>query len=75
MENTYTRANKIYTQADRKHNKTEIIYFIKQKLIGISLLVAGIIAPVILDGDGTISIIGVPLGLFLIFTKNKVMDF
>ena len=35
----------------------------------------GIIAPFFLDGDATISLIALPLGLYLLFTKEKVMMF
>ena len=48
-------------------------YFIKQKLIGLALIMCGIIAPVILDGDATVSVLILPLGAYLIFTRNCVI--
>ena len=35
----------------------------------------GIITPVLLDGDATFSLIALPVGIYLIFTKEKVMMF
>jgi hypothetical protein len=35
----------------------------------------GIFTPFLLDGDATFSLIALPLGLFLVFTKEKVMMF
>ena len=48
---------------------------IKQKIIGLLLVFIGIIIPFLLDGDATVSVLVVPLGLYLIFTKNKIMYF
>ena len=48
-------------------------YFIKQKLIGLVLIMCGILAPVILDGDATVSVLFLPLGAYLIFTRNCVI--
>ena len=48
-------------------------YFIKQKLIGLALIICGILAPVVLDGDATVSVLFLPLGSYLIFTRNCVI--
>ena len=48
-------------------------YFIKQRLCGLAMLIIGIATPILLDGDATVSLFAVPLGLYLIFTRNKVM--
>lgn len=53
--------------------KKERWYFIKQKLCGLAMLIIGIATPILLDGDATVSLFAVPLGLYLIFTRNKVM--
>ena len=53
--------------------KKERGYFIKQKLCGLAMIVIGIAIPILLDGDATVSLFAVPLGLYLIFTRNKVM--
>lgn len=45
-------------------------YFIKQRLSGIFLIVLTMILIKLLDGDATIALITVPLGLYLAFTKE-----
>lgn len=47
--------------------------FLKQRLIGIALLALTIFAVKLLDGDATIALITVPLGLYLIFTGEIVI--
>lgn len=67
---------KAIKQIKRKaRRKAQIIYYIKQKLSGLIMAAIGIIAPFLLDGDATISLIVLPLGIFLILTKEKVMTF
>ena len=51
------------------------IYYLKQKLYGLIFVIIGVITPIILDGDATVSLLFIPLGLYLIFTKNKIMYF
>ena len=48
-------------------------YFIKQRLLGISLLIFTVLATKLLDGDATIALITVPLGLYLIFSKEMLV--
>ncbi len=63
-------------QAKRKaRRKAERIYYIKQKLSGMLMVSAGIIAPILANGDATFSLIALPLGIFLLSTKKKVMMF
>lgn len=69
---TYSEWEKIHTQKTRKR-KAETIYYIKQKLSGLTLVVVGIITPFICDGDATFSLIALPLGIWLLFTKEKAM--
>lgn len=45
-------------------------YFIKQRLSGIFFIVLTMILIKLLDGDATIALITVPLGLYLAFTKE-----
>ena len=59
----------------RAERKAEKIYYIKQKLSGLTLAAIGILIPFVADGDATASILILPLGLFLVFTKEKVMMF
>ena len=67
---------KTIIRAERKaRKKAEKIYYIKQKLSGLVLASVGIITPIICDGDATFSLIALPLGIWLLFTKEKVMMF
>lgn len=62
---------------NKKHaaDKAERRYFIKQKLSGLTVAAIGIITPILLDGNVTFSLIALPLGIWLLFTKEKVMMF
>ena len=71
---TYSQWERIHTQNALKR-KAERVYYIKQKLSGLTLAAIGIVMPILLDGDGTFSIIALPLGIWLLFTKEKVMMF
>lgn len=51
--------------------KRRRLYFLKQKVIGVFFLVFTIFAIKLLDGDATIALLTVPLGLMLIFSKEK----
>ena len=51
------------------------VYFLKQRLCGLLLIIIGIICPMI-DGDATFSfIVAFPLGIWLLVTKKRVMGF
>lgn len=56
-------------------NRRKIMYFLKQKLCGLIIAGLGVLIPFLLDGDATVSIILIPFGLFLVFTKQRVMEF
>ena len=67
---------KAIRRSERKARKrAETIYYIKQKLSGLTMAAIGIITPIIYDGDATFSLIALPLGIWLLFTKQKVMMF
>ena len=51
------------------------IYYLKQTICGLIFVIIGCITPIICDGDATVSLFLIPLGLYLIFTKNKIMYF
>ena len=46
----------------------------KQKLIGILGIILSVLSPFLLDGDATISIITLPLGVYMLFTKEKIVN-
>ena len=62
---------------NKKHaaDKAERKYYIKQKLSGLTFAAIGIITPILLDGDCTFSLLALPVGIYLLFTKEKVMKF
>ena len=70
-----------YTLEDAKHiieterqvKKEELLYKAKQKLLGVLAITASIVSPLLLDGDATISLIMLPLGIYVLFTKEKVI--
>ena len=65
---------KAIRRAERKARKrAETIYYIKQKLSGLTISLIGIIIPILLDGDCTFSLFALPVGIWLLFTKEKVM--
>lgn len=67
---------KAIKRAKRKmQRKAETIYYIKQKLIGLAVVGLSVANPLLLDGDATISVLMLPLGIFLMATKEKVMMF
>lgn len=48
-------------------------YFFKQKMLGVAVLIFTILAVWLLEGDATIALITVPLGLALIFSKQMLV--
>lgn len=67
---------RLYTldEAEKIINRRRL-YFMKQKLCGLLMLVIGIICPIVFDGDATFSLLAVPLGVFLLVTRQRVMSF
>lgn len=55
--------------------KHKLLYFLKQKVCGLVIVGFGILIPFVLDGDATASVILIPFGLFLTFTRQRVMEF
>ena len=63
---------KAIRRAERKtRRKAERIYYIMQKLMGLAAVGISVTSPLLLDGDATISILMMPLGIFLMVTKEK----
>lgn len=58
----------------RIRQKTEHLYYIKQRLTGVIMIFIGIITSFILDRDATFSLVALPLGIFLMVTKEKVVE-
>ena len=73
-EETYTlREAKRIIKAERQAKREEFLYKAKQKLLGVLAITASITSPLLLDGDITISVIMLPLGIYMLFTKEKVI--
>ena len=60
-------------EAEQKEKREMFLYKAKQKFIGLLAIGISIASPLLLDGDATISVIMLPLGLYLLFTKEKVV--
>ena len=67
------RQKRIARQKREAKRKAKTIYFLKQKMIGIALIIISILIPILLDGDATASLLFLPLGIYVLFTKEKVM--
>ena len=59
--------------AERNAKREEFLYKAKQKLLGVVAIAASIASPLLLSGDATISIIMLPLGIYVLFTKERVI--
>lgn len=64
----------IYTirEISRSKTKQRMKASVMQKVFGAMLLIIGIITPVIMQ-DATISVLTVPLGLYLMLTREVVL--
>ncbi len=70
-------APKVLNEKEQKapgRKKQISMYFLKQKLSGAVMIGSGILVPFINDGDVTATLIIVPVGIYLLITKKKVMD-
>ena len=75
---TYEEWLKEYNRWETKRRirqRTEHLYYMKQRLSGTIMAAIGIVMPFALDGDATFSLIALPLGIFLLLTQEKVMIF
>ena len=59
-------------EAEQKEKREMFLYKAKQKLLGVFAIGISIALPLLLE-DATISLIMLPLGLYLLFTKEKVI--
>lgn len=75
---TYDEWLKEYNRQETKRRirqRKERLYYMKQRLSGVMMVAIGVIMPFVLDGDVTVSLVALPLGIFLLLTKEKVMTF
>ena len=59
-------------KAERQAKIKSLLYNAKQKLLGVLAITASIASPLLL-GDATISLIMLPLGIYLLFTKERAV--
>ena len=64
---------RLIIETERKEKRASLLYKAKQKIIGLLAIGISIASPLLLDGDVTISIIMLPLGIYMLFTKGKVI--
>lgn len=82
MENykTYNMDNpgtiRLYTleEAEKIINKRKF-YFLKQRLCGMVMLGIGMVCPILMDCDITVSFLSIPLVIGLLVTEQRVMSF
>ena len=60
-------------EAEQKEKRESLLYYAKQKFIGMLAIGISIASPLLLDGDATICVIMLPLGIYMLFTKEKVV--
>lgn len=73
-EETYTLAEAKRIINEEKLQKRELLlHKAKQKLLGIITIGISIIIPFIMDGDATVSLFMLPMGLYVLFTKENII--
>ena len=73
-EETYTlREARRIINAECQAKRESLLYKAKQKLLGVVARGVSIASPLLLDGDATISLIMLPLGIYVLLTKEKVI--
>ena len=73
-EKTYTlREAKRILDKERQEKREELLYKAKQKFIGLLAISISIVSPFLLDGDATASLLFLPLGIYVLFTKERVI--
>ena len=74
-----TEAIAEHRRAERHRRRREQLrrqrrwYFIKQKLTGIAVLAFTAFVVWLLDGDATIAVLTVPLGMYLVFSREMLI--
>lgn len=73
-EQTYTlkEARKII-EKEHTYKREVFLHKAKQKLLVILAIGVSIASPLLLDGDATISLVMLPLGLCALFTKENII--
>lgn len=64
----------VITEKREEKYKDKLLYFLKQKLSGVVLVAVGI-GSIFIDMDITAATLIVPMGIYVTFTKQRVMTF
>lgn len=56
----------------RNKQRMERLYCIKQRLSGLVMAACGIVIPFVFEGDITFSLFALPLGIFLVLTRERL---
>lgn len=70
---TYEQWQEEYTKR-KKIKRKEFTYYLMQKIIGLLIILLSIFVPSFLDGDATVSILLIPLGIYTMLTNKKVIS-
>ena len=65
----YKACSEIYESSIEKRKKQHSL-FVKQKILGIVLLIVTFLIVMLLDGDATVSLILVPISILMIFSEE-----
>lgn len=57
----------------RIKEREKALYFLRQKALGIFVLIFTVISIWLLDGDATVGVVIIPLGIALIFSKKPII--
>lgn len=72
-EETYTLAEaRRIINAETKQKKEKLLHKAKQKILGILAIGVSIASPLLI-GDATVSLLFIPLGIYMLFTKEDVL--
>ena len=71
---TYIDAENFQLNRERmaKEMRRRKLIVLKQKLMGLTLVAIGIVAPLLLDGDATASVFLIPAGLYMVGTQTVI---
>ena len=56
-----------------RKKREEQLYFYKQRAYGILAIMLAVIAGIILDGDFTAAVVLIPMGAYILITKEKLL--
>ncbi|MCX4374553.1 MAG: hypothetical protein OSJ61_00110 [Lachnospiraceae bacterium] len=79
FQDGYMACKNEYKKKAKDHREQQIkarerfLYFLKQKLLGVVALALTVAFTWLLDGDATVGIIMIPLGLTLIFSNKPIV--